>query len=123
MTQTTDRAVPPGRPIPCAAKLKALADSTRLGVVESLMAGPKRVGELGALLGVEQSLLSHHLRVLPEMGLLEARRDGKSVIYALAPVAFAPLRRDAVEGAAARTLDLGCCQLNFEDPDQEAEDR
>ena len=92
---------------PCVTKLKALADATRLGVVESLLAGPKRVGELGEELGVEQSLLSHHLRVLREMGLLEASRDGKSVIYALAP---------GVEGrAAARTLNLGCCQLSFED--------
>ncbi len=94
-------------PSPCAAKLKALADSTRLGVVESLLAGPRRAGELGEQLGVEQSLLSHHLRVLREMGLLEARRDGKSVIYTLAP---------GVEAAAtARTLNLGCCQLSFEE--------
>ena len=95
----------------CASKLKALADATRLAVVESLLAGPKRVGELGLQLGVEQSLLSHHLRVLREMGLLEAKRDGKAVVYALAP---------GVEAAAAdRTVDLGCCQLSFEDDDQE----
>ncbi len=107
-------------PSPCAAKLKALADVTRLGVVESLLAGPRRAGELGEQLGVEQSLLSHHLRVLREMGLLEARREGKSVIYALAPATFAPLRGDGVEGvASARTLNLGCCQLSFEGSDQE----
>ena len=77
------------------------------------MAGPKRVGELGEQLGVEQSLLSHHLRVLREIGLLEARRDGKSVIYTLAP---------GVEGmAAARTLNLGCCQLSFPTVDDKAE--
>lgn len=89
----------------CAAKLKALSDATRLAVMESLMGGPKRAGELGSELGVEQSLLSHHLRVLREMGLLEAKREGKAVVYALAP---------GVEGAAAgRSLDLGCCQLSF----------
>ncbi len=100
MTQTIE-------PSPCAAKLKALADATRLRVVESLMAGPRRAGELGEQLGVEQSLLSHHLRVLREMGLLEARRAGKSVIYALAP--------GALDAATARTLNLGCCQLSFEE--------
>ena len=93
----------------CAAKLKALADTTRLAVVESLLDGPMRVGDLRRLLGVEQSLLSHHLRVLREIELLEAKRDGKSVVYALAP---------GVEGAmAARTLDLGCCRLSFEGTD------
>ncbi len=93
-------------PSPCATKLKALADATRLRVVESLMVGPSRVGELAEQLDVEQSLLSHHLRVLREMGLIEATRDGKSVIYSLAA---------GVEGGvAARTLNLGCCQLSFE---------
>ncbi len=106
MPQTADSS-------PCVAKLKALADSTRLAVMESLMDGPMRVGELVRLLGVEQSLLSHHLRVLREMELLVAKREGKSVVYALAP---------GVEGAlAARTLDLGCCQLAFESTDQGAD--
>ncbi|MCP3961236.1 MAG: winged helix-turn-helix transcriptional regulator [bacterium] len=93
-------------PSSCAAKLKALADTTRLAVMESLLDGPRRVGELGEQLGVEQSLLSHHLRVLREMELLEARRDGKAVVYALAPGVAAAM--------ADRTLDLGCCQLSFE---------
>ena len=89
----------------CATKLKALADPTRLAVIEALMDGPRHVGELVDLLGVEQSLLSHHLRVLREIGLLQAERDGKAVLYALAP---------GVEGAPAdKTLQLGCCQLSF----------
>lgn len=93
----------------CANKLKALADTTRLATMELLMEGPKRVGELAEELAVEQSLLSHHLRVLREMGLLEAKRDGKAVVYALAP---------GVEGAMAeRTLNLGCCQISFESTD------
>ncbi|MEM7585942.1 MAG: metalloregulator ArsR/SmtB family transcription factor [Acidobacteriota bacterium] len=96
---------------PCVSKLKALADGTRLAVMESLMEGPKRVGELGDELGVEQSLLSHHLRVLREMGLLEAQRDGKAVVYTLA---------EGVEGGMAqRSLNLGCCQLSF--PQEESE--
>ncbi len=89
----------------CVEKLKALADSTRLAVVEALMDGPRYAGELAQLLEVEQSLLSHHLRVLREIGLLSAERDGKAVLYALAP---------GVEGTASdKTLQLGCCQLSF----------
>ncbi|MEE8524477.1 MAG: metalloregulator ArsR/SmtB family transcription factor [Thermoanaerobaculia bacterium] len=93
------------RPADCADKLKALADVTRLAAMEALMDGPLHVGELATRLRVEQSLLSHHLRVLREMGLLEATRDGKAVLYALAP---------GVEGTD-RTLQLGCCRLSFEE--------
>jgi len=89
----------------CAIKLKALADTTRLAVVEALMTGPRHVGELAGELGVEQSLLSHHLRVLRSVGILEATRDGKAVLYALAP--------DVKGVPAAKTIHLGCCQLSF----------
>lgn len=89
----------------CADKLKVLADTTRLAVLESLMDTPKRVGELMDLLGVEQSLLSHHLALLREAGLVEGKRDGKSVLYQLAK---------GVESATTgKSLDLGCCQLSF----------
>lgn len=90
----------------CAAKLKVLADPTRLAVLEALIEGPKHVGTLMELLKVEQSLLSHHLQTLREAGLVEAERDGKAVLYRLAP------------GVSARTggpaIDLGCCMLSFD---------
>ena len=87
----------------CVIKLKALADPTRLAVIEVLMRGPRHVGDLARELDVEQSLLSHHLRVLRDIGLLEATRDGKAVLYALAP----DVR------ASETALQLGCCQLAF----------
>lgn len=89
----------------CVRRLKVLADSTRLAVVESLLDGPKRVGELNAALGLDQSLLSHHLKVLREEGLVESTRDGKAVLYRLAP---------GVEGSRSRkAINLGCCKLSF----------
>ena len=63
----------------CAAQLKVLADSTRLAVTRRLLRKPQQVGELRELLGVEQSLLSHHLRVLKNAGLVLDERVGKSV--------------------------------------------
>ena len=62
----------------CASKLKVLSDSTRLAVLEFLMGGPRNVGELMEELRVEQSLLSHHLAVLRDNGLVEAnpKRQG-----------------------------------------------
>ena len=90
----------------CVRKLKILADTTRLAVLEILMEGPKHVGELNAVLGLEQSLLSRHLKVLREEGFVEATRDGKAVLYSLAP---------AVQRAnAGKAIDLGCCLLCFD---------
>lgn len=89
----------------CVRKLKVLADTTRLAVLEILMEGPKHVGELIAVLGVEQSLLSHHLRVLREEGFVEATRDGKAVLYSLTPTVW--------QAKIGRAIDLGCCLLSF----------
>lgn len=90
----------------CIARLKLLADEIRLGAVRELMHGPRHVGELATLLHAEQSLLSHHLRVLRDARIVTAQRDGRSVLYRLENGVLAD-RRD---GAA---LDLGCCRLSF----------
>jgi DNA-binding transcriptional ArsR family regulator len=90
--------------IDCPQKLKVLADETRLAVLELLMNGPKHVGEINAILGLEQSLLSHHLQVLRQAKFVIARRDGKAVLYCLAP---------EVEVTTGRALNLGCCVLSF----------
>lgn len=89
----------------CADKLKVLADSTRLAVLESLLAGGKSVGELMSLLGIEQSLLSHHLAVLRETGLVEASREGKTMVYQLAPAVSS--------STSGKALNLGCCKISF----------
>lgn len=90
----------------CVDRLKVVAETTRLAVLELLLDGPRHVGELNDVLRIDQSLLSHHLRVLRDAGLVTATRDGKSVRYSLAP----DVRPD--EGAVG--LDLGCCRLTFD---------
>jgi DNA-binding transcriptional ArsR family regulator len=98
---------PPGTPkrISCADRLKALAEETRLTVVRHLMKGPSHVGEIQTALGIEQSLLSHHLRNLREAGIVEATRDGKAVLYQLSP---------DMERRSDGTVDLGCCRISFD---------
>lgn len=90
----------------CALLLKTLADETRLGVVRQLMGGAKYVGQINEKLRIEKSLLSHHLKLLRDAGIVEARRDGKAVLYRLAPAVESKRRGEA--------LDLGCCQIVFE---------
>jgi len=101
-------ATPKGSGSDCAGRLKVLADPTRLAAVEMLMAGPRRVAELHAALDVDQSLLSHHLAVLREHGLVEAERAGKGVLYRLAAAVRLPPQ--------AAAIDLGCCRLSFAAP-------
>ena len=92
--------------VSCADLLKVLADETRLEVVRLLMDGPKHVGELNAELGVESSLFSHHLKVLREAGIVSAARDGKAVLYRLAPA--------VQERRSGKAINLGCCLISFE---------
>ncbi|VAX39365.1 Transcriptional regulator, ArsR family [hydrothermal vent metagenome] len=92
--------------ISCVNLLKILADETRLAVVRQLINGPKHVGEINSALGLEQSLLSHHLKILREAGLVISERDGKSVMYSLAAEFKGSGSGDAVN--------LGCCLISFE---------
>ena len=92
--------------VSCAEILKVLADETRLAVVRQLMSGARRVGQINDELQVEATLLSHHLRVLREAGIVTGEREGKAVVYRLAPEVESKRR-----GAA---LELGCCRLVFE---------
>lgn len=89
----------------CAQRLKVLADSNRFAILRLLMDGPKYVWELNAALGLEQSLLSHHLKILRQEGLVESQREGKAVLYLLAP----GVRLDSGKG-----INLMCCVLSFE---------
>lgn len=95
-----------GAEVSCASVLKVLADETRLAVIERLLAGPRHVAEINETLGVEPSLLSHHLKVLREAGLVTATREGKQMRYALAK---------SVQGQRkGRAIDLGCCLISFD---------
>jgi ArsR family transcriptional regulator len=65
------------------AQLKALADPIRLQLIESLASGERCVCELTAELGLAQSKLSFHLKVLKQAGLLADRQSGRWVYYRL----------------------------------------
>lgn len=62
---------------------KALAHPARIRVLEVLTEGEHTVRDLQPLVGLEASHLSQQLAVLRRGGLVESRRDGPLVIYAL----------------------------------------
>ena len=70
---------------------KALADPRRLEVVLALAAGERCVCELTEQMGVAQSKLSFHLKVMREAGLLDSRMQGRWIYYRLRPEAIVEL--------------------------------
>ena len=62
---------------------RALAEPSRLQIVELLLKGPLSVGEVVDQLGIRQPQASKHLRVLAESGLVEVRPDAQRRVYAL----------------------------------------
>lgn len=49
------------------------------------------MGDIVATLGLEQPSVSKHLRVLKDVGLVAARRDGRQMLYRINPEAIRPL--------------------------------
>lgn len=64
---------------------KALADGTRLRLVHILFQYELSVNELVQIMGVGQSRVSRHLKILTEAALLRSRRDGLWVFYSVPP--------------------------------------
>ena len=88
----------------CPEKLRALSDQTRFGIISALMKGPATVSELLKSIPIEQNLMSHHLKVLRNTGLVKSQRQGKGVQYELT---------DQVHSEGPDAIDLGCCRLVF----------
>ena len=62
---------------------KALGDSNRLKIVKMLSDGEKCGCKLLEAFEITQPTLSHHMKVLCECGLVEARKEGKWSHYSL----------------------------------------
>ncbi len=64
--------------------MKVLSNPDRLLLLCQLTQGEMRVGELEEHVGVQQPTLSQQLAVLREEGLVNTRREGKSIFYSIA---------------------------------------
>ncbi|MBQ1406990.1 MAG: helix-turn-helix transcriptional regulator [Eubacterium sp.] len=63
---------------------KVFADSTRIKILYDLFRGEKNVTEICEDIAMNQSAVSHQLKILKASKLVKARRQGKSMYYALA---------------------------------------
>lgn len=71
----------------------ALAEETRLRIIEKLRAGEECVCNLTDTLETGQSRLSFHLKTLKDAGLVKDRRQGRWIYYSLNPAAIQDLER------------------------------
>ena len=63
--------------------LKALANESRLKIVDHLSHGECSAGELTEVVGLDRTTVSKHLAVLRLHGIVDDRREGNTVFYTL----------------------------------------
>ncbi len=63
---------------------KALADETRIKIIDSILEEPKTVGQIVKLINESQSCVSHQLKTLKEAEIVKCERKGKCMYYSLA---------------------------------------
>jgi DNA-binding transcriptional ArsR family regulator len=85
-----------------AGRFKALAEPSRLEILNALRGGERTVSALLDLTGLAQANASRHLQVLFTAGLVERRKEGVSIYYRLA------------DGDVLRLCDLMCGRLEAE---------
>jgi DNA-binding transcriptional ArsR family regulator len=70
---------------------KTLADPSRRRILAALRKGERPVGKIVRDVGIQQSGVSRHLRILQESGFVSVRPEGQRRLYALRPEPFRAL--------------------------------
>jgi len=80
---------------------KAMGDENRLTILTLLHTGERCACRIQEALNISQPTLSHHMRILLDAGLVNARKDGKWIYYSLN------------ETGTQQAKELLCCILNL----------
>jgi DNA-binding transcriptional ArsR family regulator len=80
----------------------ALSDPTRLEILEFLRASEKCVCEIIPQVGLIQPVVSRHLKILKDCGLVRDRKDGTRRLYSITE----PKMFDIIDAATPELLDL-----------------
>jgi len=78
---------------PSATVLGALADPTRLAILDLLSDTPKCACDIGDAVKIAPNRLSYHLKVLKETGLIVGKKRGRWIDYSVAPSAWKMIRQ------------------------------
>jgi len=63
--------------------LNIISDENRLRILCILKTGPKCVYDIWDNLDLSQNLVSHHLKSLKELGLLDSKKEGLKIFYSI----------------------------------------
>jgi ArsR family transcriptional regulator len=62
---------------------RAFSDTSRVRILSAIIGQEQNISALAGLIGLSESAVSHHMRGLRQMHLVQARRDGKEVYYSV----------------------------------------
>ncbi len=91
---------------------KAFCDAKRLAILELLQSGEKCACVLIDAMGIGQSSLSYHMKILCESGVVQARQEGKWTHYQISEAGRAAalaLLKDITSQRAGVPCDSGQC--------------
>ncbi len=94
------------RVVPVADLFRLLGDPTRLRIVLACVDERRAVGVIAESLGLSQSLVSHHLRLLRAARVVRAEREGKQVFYVAADRHISGMLADMLEHVSEPITDL-----------------
>ncbi|OWK34616.1 ArsR/SmtB family transcription factor [Fimbriiglobus ruber] len=89
----------------CAELVQAIAEQTRIRIIELLLTGKKNVTELARHLNIEIVNVSHHLSILRQAGLVINEKHGRHVEYSLDSKYFSI--------GETISLDFGWCRIEI----------
>lgn len=84
--------------------LKKISSGYKLKIIQLLIKNDFSVSQMQEKLGIEQSLLSHHLKELRRIGFLESYKKGRNQFYQIST---------NYREENQSVIQLGCCQLSF----------
>lgn len=86
---------------------KALGDTNRLNIIKTLTKTQMCGCELLEIFEITQPTLSHHMKILCECGLVNAKKDGKWSYYSINCDKFCEFKEFIAE--------ISCCETNLKD--------
>ena len=76
---------------------RAFSDTSRVRILSALIGAELNITALAAAVGISESAISHHMRGLRQMQLVQSRRDGKEVYYRIEDEHIIALFQQGVE--------------------------
>lgn len=89
---------------------KAFCDENRLAILALLQSGEKCACRLLEELNIQQSTLSHHMKILCDAGIVNSRKDGKWTHYAISSDGAAYASALVLELTKVNAVKYDCCE-------------